>query len=182
MGLCGSFLPITGLHIGVSKLLRYSQVILGLLWLPWSLSLAESLHFGYSVHSDGTFLLSVTLSRFGYHFKAFEVILVEQPIILWTSLYVFPSPIEFFKSKYAFLLNSVWIDSFYSDFQREMHYNQHVQHLLPQSFNKGHFSTPVFFFVVVFFSTQLLFFNVQFLLNDSITRNQQHAYHDCWVC
>ncbi|CAI9594353.1 unnamed protein product, partial [Staurois parvus] len=36
------------------------------------------------------------LSGFGCHFKAFAIILAEQPIIFCTSLYVFPSPINFF--------------------------------------------------------------------------------------
>ncbi|CAI9615913.1 unnamed protein product, partial [Staurois parvus] len=35
------------------------------------------------------------LSGFGCHFKAFAIILAEQPIIFCTSLYVFPSPINF---------------------------------------------------------------------------------------
>ncbi|CAI9597781.1 unnamed protein product, partial [Staurois parvus] len=35
------------------------------------------------------------LSGFGCHFKAFAIILAEQPIIVCTSLYVFPSQINF---------------------------------------------------------------------------------------
>ncbi|CAI9615392.1 unnamed protein product [Staurois parvus] len=35
------------------------------------------------------------LSGFGCHFKAFAIILAEQPIIFCTSLCVFPSPINF---------------------------------------------------------------------------------------
>ncbi|CAI9594302.1 unnamed protein product, partial [Staurois parvus] len=35
------------------------------------------------------------LSGFGCHFKAFAIILAEQPIIFCTSLYVFPSLINF---------------------------------------------------------------------------------------
>ncbi|CAI9620277.1 unnamed protein product, partial [Staurois parvus] len=34
------------------------------------------------------------LSGFGCHFKAFAIILAEQPINFCTSLYVFPSPIN----------------------------------------------------------------------------------------
>lgn len=34
-------------------------------------------------------------SDFGCHFKAFEIILAEQPIVCCTSIYFFPSPISF---------------------------------------------------------------------------------------
>ena len=60
-------------------LLQYSQAILDLLWSSWSWSLAEPLPFW--LFSDPP-----RLSGFGCHFKAFDIILAEQPIIFCTSL------------------------------------------------------------------------------------------------
>ncbi len=55
------------------------------------------------------------LSGFGCHFKAFDIILAEQPIIS-ALLYMFP-----LSNQRLIFLNNVWNDPFYSDFQREMH-------------------------------------------------------------
>ncbi len=45
----------------------------------------------------------LAILRIGCHFKAFDIILAEQPIILCTSLYVFPSLINFLiKVSYSF--------------------------------------------------------------------------------
>lgn len=54
------------------------------------------------------------------------------PVLLYTF-----SPLQStFWSKYPVLLNNAWNDQFFSDFQRKVHFNQHVQHLLPLSVNK----------------------------------------------
>lgn len=82
------------------------------------------------------------------------------------------------------LLNNAWSDPFYSDFHREMHYRQHVQHLLPSSLNKGHLFDTCFFGELLTSLLELhtaIILNMPLSINDSITQNQQHACHDCWV-
>ncbi len=76
------------------------------------------------------------LSGFGCHFKAFDIILAEQPII---SALCFPSLINFLiKVRYSFEQCLGW--PFYSDFQRETHSTTFAAFVL----NKGHCLTPVF--------------------------------------
>ncbi len=101
------------------------------------------------------------LSSFGCHFKAFDIILAEQPIIFCTSLYVFPSLINFLiKVRYYF----------------EQCLERHIfKNWFDASFFTEWFTCPIK-------PHTAIMLNTPFSINDSITQNQQHGRHDCWIC
>ena len=99
-------LTITALTGNFRSYLIFLEVIIG--WIFAILSIPRSL-----LTVIARFLLRV--SGFCYHFKAFEIILSEHPIICCTSLYVFPFPINF-------LIQLKWHGSFYFAIQKEIYF------------------------------------------------------------
>ncbi len=120
------------------------------------------------------------LSGFGCHFKAFDIILADQPIIFCTSL-CFPLSNQLFNQSTLFFWTMSGTIHFTQIFREKC-----TVHLLPSSLNKGHLFDTSFFtewFPLIKLRTAIIL-NTSFSINDSITQNQQHACHchDCWVC
>ena len=114
----GGFLPLITLElITAFAILRFIQMVFFFLFIP---------------HPSG----------FNCHFKAFQIIFCSSSFLFFFSVFY---PLQStYESKYIVPLNNIWTNRFYSDFQREMHHNQHVQHLMPTSLDKGHLLNTCF--------------------------------------
>ncbi len=168
-GVLGGFLPIAWLHMASSKLLQYSQVTLTFFdhlgadhWLSLChLAILRSIRmvvFRFLPH----------LSGFGSHFKAFDIVLADQPFIFCTFI-CFPLSNQLFKQSTLLF----WTMSGKTHFQifRE---KCTVQHLLPSSLNKGHLFDTSYFHRMIYLSKlhTAIILNTPFSINDSISQNQ----------
>lgn len=114
------------------------------------------------------------LSGFAFHLKPLEIILAEQPMIFCTSLYVFPSLINF--------LIRLRCSSLQCPIFGFGHREFHGQHVLASSLNKGKLNHTCFFpkrmnSLIGLYTAIIL--NTLLSIIHSITQTQEYACQEC---